>query len=70
MHHLQPLPFQPGASFDSVPVGSGQHGSGSIGGSGGSGFRPRNIDIRIRTGALTTLVQEKPLLPIVASIPY
>lgn len=50
--HVQPLPFQPGASFGSVPVGSVQHGSGLAGGSAATGFLPRNIDIRIRTGAL------------------
>ncbi|KAI3454230.1 hypothetical protein Pfo_010893 [Paulownia fortunei] len=49
---VQPLPFQPGASFGSVPVGTVQHGSGLAGGSAGTGFLPRNIDIRIRTGSL------------------
>ncbi|KAL8503673.1 hypothetical protein ACS0TY_022410 [Phlomoides rotata] len=49
---VQPLPFQPGSSFGSVPVGTVQHGSGLGGGSVGSGFLPRNIDIRIRTGSL------------------
>ncbi|KAK6118368.1 hypothetical protein DH2020_047939 [Rehmannia glutinosa] len=33
---VQPLPFQPGASFGSVPVGTVQHGSGLAGGSAGS----------------------------------
>lgn len=55
--HVQPLPFQPGASFGSVPVGTVQHGSGLAGGSAATGFLPRNIDIRIRTGALTFLVK-------------
>ncbi|KAI3467987.1 hypothetical protein Pfo_024650 [Paulownia fortunei] len=49
---VQPLPFQPGASFGSVPVGTVQHGSGFSGGSVSPGFLPRNIDIRIRTGLL------------------
>ncbi|XP_073143448.1 ubiquitin-like domain-containing protein CIP73 [Henckelia pumila] len=49
---VQPQPFQPGASFGSVPVGTAQHGSGLAAGSGGSGFLPRNIDIRIRTGSV------------------
>ncbi|KAI3683974.1 hypothetical protein L1987_84491 [Smallanthus sonchifolius] len=37
---VQPLPFQPGASFGTTPTGP------SI------GLRPRNIDIRIRTGSV------------------
>ncbi|KAL6528869.1 hypothetical protein OROMI_029045 [Orobanche minor] len=49
---VQPMPFQPGTSFGSVPVGAVQHGSGLAGGSSGTGFLPRNIDIRIRTGSL------------------
>ncbi|KAG6423436.1 hypothetical protein SASPL_113832 [Salvia splendens] len=49
---VQPLPFQPGASFGSVPVGTVQHGSGVAGSSSASGFLPRNIDIRIRAGSL------------------
>ncbi|KAL1827796.1 hypothetical protein ACET3Z_006208 [Daucus carota] len=49
---VQPLPFQPGASFGAVPMGTAAHaGSGLSGGSSGSGFLPRNIDIRIRTGS-------------------
>ncbi|KAL0323660.1 UNVERIFIED_CONTAM: Ubiquitin-like domain-containing protein CIP73 [Sesamum calycinum] len=47
-----PLPFQPGASFGSVPVGTVQHGSGLPGGSVSPSFLPRNIDIRIRTGSV------------------
>ncbi|KAI3696626.1 hypothetical protein L6452_29060 [Arctium lappa] len=43
---VQPLPFQPGTSFGTTPVGSGTNFS------VGSGLRPRNIDIRIRTGSL------------------
>ncbi|XP_024982582.1 large proline-rich protein bag6-A isoform X2 [Cynara cardunculus var. scolymus] len=43
---VQPLPFQPGTSFGTTPVGSGTNFS------VGSGVRPRNIDIRIRTGSL------------------
>ncbi|KAL0311739.1 UNVERIFIED_CONTAM: Ubiquitin-like domain-containing protein CIP73 [Sesamum radiatum] len=49
---VQPLPFQPGASFGSVPVGTVQHGSGLPGGSVSPSFVPRNIDIRIRTGSV------------------
>ncbi|KAL0297134.1 UNVERIFIED_CONTAM: Ubiquitin-like domain-containing protein CIP73 [Sesamum radiatum] len=49
---VQPLPFQPGATFGSVPVGTVQHGSGLAGGAAGTGFLPRNIDIRIRAGSL------------------
>ncbi|XP_047946804.1 ubiquitin-like domain-containing protein CIP73 isoform X2 [Salvia hispanica] len=49
---VQPLPFQPGASFGSVPVGTAQHGSGVAGSSSATGFLPRNIDIRIRAGSL------------------
>ncbi|CAN4101660.1 unnamed protein product [Withania somnifera] len=47
---VQPLPFQPGTSFGPVPVGTVQNSTGLSGGSVGSGFIPRNIDIRIRTG--------------------
>ncbi|KAL8090032.1 hypothetical protein AgCh_039481 [Apium graveolens] len=47
---VQPLPFQPGASFGAVPMGTAHAGSGLSSGSTGSGFLPRNIDIRIRTG--------------------
>lgn len=49
---VQPQPFQPGASFGSVPAVTAQQGSGLAAGSGGSGFLPRNIDIRIRTGSV------------------
>ncbi|KAM3233736.1 ubiquitin-like domain-containing protein CIP73 isoform X1 [Capsicum annuum] len=48
---VQPLPFQPGTSFGPVPVGTAQNSTGFSGGSVGSGFIPRNIDIRIRTGS-------------------
>ncbi|XP_076945485.1 ubiquitin-like domain-containing protein CIP73 isoform X1 [Bidens hawaiensis] len=37
---VQPLPFQPGASFGTTTAGTG------------TGLRPRNIDIRIRTGSV------------------
>lgn len=54
---VQPLPLQPGANFGSVPVGAVQHGSGLAGSSAaGTAFLPRNIDIRIRTGAMSSLV--------------
>ncbi|WMV33017.1 hypothetical protein MTR67_026402 [Solanum verrucosum] len=48
---VQPLPFQPNASFGAVPVGTVQNNTGFSGGSVSSGFIPRNIDIRIRTGS-------------------
>ncbi|XP_059280704.1 ubiquitin-like domain-containing protein CIP73 [Lycium ferocissimum] len=48
---VQPLPFQPGTNFGAIPVGTVQNGSGLSGPSVGSGFTPRNIDIRIRTGS-------------------
>ncbi|GMP94442.1 hypothetical protein CsSME_00043904 [Camellia sinensis var. sinensis] len=60
---VQPLPFQPGTSFGAIPAGSVQLGSGLTGGSPGSGFLPRNIDIRIRTGSLmpsATVDQREP----------
>ncbi|XP_058111393.1 ubiquitin-like domain-containing protein CIP73 isoform X3 [Magnolia sinica] len=47
---VQPLPFQPGTSFGAIPTGAVQSGNGLAGGILGSGFLPRNIDIRIRTG--------------------
>ncbi|XP_010244866.1 PREDICTED: large proline-rich protein BAG6-like [Nelumbo nucifera] len=46
---VQPLPFQPGTSFGAVPIGAVHPGSSLVGGTLGSGFIPRNIDIRIRT---------------------
>ncbi|KAK4349202.1 hypothetical protein RND71_031957 [Anisodus tanguticus] len=48
---VQPLPFQPGTNSGAIPVGTVQNGSGLSGPSVGSGFTPRNIDIRIRTGS-------------------
>ncbi|KAL7164160.1 hypothetical protein ACSBR2_040135 [Camellia fascicularis] len=60
---VQPLPFQPGTSFGAIPAGTVQLGSGLTGGSPGSGFLPRNIDIRIRTGSLmpsATVDQREP----------
>ncbi|XP_057416746.1 ubiquitin-like domain-containing protein CIP73 [Lotus japonicus] len=50
---VQPLPFQPGASFGAIPVGAAQSNS-SLGGGLGSSFFPRRIDIQIRRGASTT----------------
>ncbi|CAJ2634601.1 unnamed protein product [Trifolium pratense] len=44
---VQPLPFQPGASFGAVPVGAAQSDS-SLGSGLGSNFFPRRIDIQIR----------------------
>ncbi|KAI7755608.1 hypothetical protein M8C21_016681 [Ambrosia artemisiifolia] len=43
---LMPLPFQPGTSFGTTPTSAGT--SFSL----GTGLRPRNIDIRIRTGSV------------------
>nr|XP_043610763.1 ubiquitin-like domain-containing protein CIP73 isoform X2 [Erigeron canadensis] len=43
---VQPLPFQPGTSFGTTPMGAGT--SFPV----GSGLRSRNIDIRIRTGSV------------------
>ncbi|XP_043702569.1 ubiquitin-like domain-containing protein CIP73 [Telopea speciosissima] len=48
---VQPLPFQPGTNFGAIPMGAVNPGSGLVGGTLGSGFLPRNIDIRIRTGS-------------------
>ncbi|XP_042488959.1 ubiquitin-like domain-containing protein CIP73 isoform X2 [Macadamia integrifolia] len=48
---VQPLPFQPGTNFGSIPMGAVNPGSGLAGGTLSSGFVPRNIDIRIRTGS-------------------
>ncbi|KAK9279406.1 hypothetical protein L1049_013085 [Liquidambar formosana] len=50
---VQPVPFQPGTNFGAIPMGTVQPGSGLSGGTLGSAFLPRNIDIRIRTGSLT-----------------
>ncbi|CAJ2634598.1 unnamed protein product [Trifolium pratense] len=50
---VQPLPFQPGASFGAVPVGAAQSDS-SLGSGLGSNFFPRRIDIQIRRGTSTT----------------
>lgn len=52
---VQPLPFQPGANFGAIPVGTVQNDGGLSGPSIGSGFTPRNIDIRIRTGFFSFL---------------
>lgn len=50
---VQPLPFQPGASFGAVPVGAAQSNS-SLGSGLGSSYFPRRIDIQIRRGTSTT----------------
>ncbi|CAL0330456.1 unnamed protein product [Lupinus luteus] len=50
---VQPLPFQPGASFGAIPVGTTQSNS-SLGSGLGSSFIPRRIDIQIRRGTSTT----------------
>ncbi|KAK3221814.1 hypothetical protein Dsin_008839 [Dipteronia sinensis] len=47
---VQPLPFQPGANFSAIPVGSVQPGSGLVNGRG-AGYLPRRIDIQIRRGS-------------------
>ncbi|XP_021860167.1 ubiquitin-like domain-containing protein CIP73 isoform X3 [Spinacia oleracea] len=49
---VQPLPFQPGASFGTPISGTLQPGSGLANGIG-TGFVPRRIDIQIRRGAST-----------------
>lgn len=46
---IQPLPFQPGASFGAAPVGALQSPAG-LGSGLGSSFYPRRIDIQIRRG--------------------
>ncbi|KAF8407193.1 hypothetical protein HHK36_006320 [Tetracentron sinense] len=59
---VQPLPFHPGTSFGAIPMGTVHAGSGLVGGTLGSGFHPRNIDIRIRTGSsmpVSTVNQEE-----------
>ncbi|KAL5065236.1 hypothetical protein RYX36_026973 [Vicia faba] len=50
---VQPLPFQPGASFGAVPVGAAQSDS-TLGSGLGSNFLPRRIDIQIRRGTSAT----------------
>ncbi|KAK7388562.1 hypothetical protein VNO78_23382 [Psophocarpus tetragonolobus] len=50
---VQPLPFQPGATFGAVPVGAAQSNS-SLSSGLGSSFFPRRIDIQIRRGTSTT----------------
>ncbi|XP_022755237.1 uncharacterized protein LOC111303330 isoform X2 [Durio zibethinus] len=47
---VQALPFQPGASFGAIPMGTVQPGSGLVSGLG-TGFLPRRIDIQIRRGS-------------------
>ncbi|XP_021745457.1 uncharacterized protein LOC110711390 isoform X2 [Chenopodium quinoa] len=49
---VQPLPFQPGASFGTPVSGTSQSGSGLINGVS-TGFVPRRIDIQIRRGSST-----------------
>ncbi|CAA3021311.1 ubiquitin domain-containing DSK2a-like isoform X1 [Olea europaea subsp. europaea] len=60
---VQPLPFQPGANFGANSFGTVQNGSGLSGGSIGSGFLPRNIDIRVRTGSLLSRREAAGLQP-------
>ncbi|KAE8674317.1 Ubiquitin-like superfamily protein, putative isoform 4 [Hibiscus syriacus] len=50
---LMALPFQPGTSLSTVPMGTVQPGSGGINGLG-TGFLPRRIDIQIRRGSTTS----------------
>ncbi|GMN47470.1 hypothetical protein TIFTF001_016647 [Ficus carica] len=52
---VQPLPFQVGTSFGSIPMGSVHPGSGLVNGLG-TGFLPRRIDIQIRRGSPTATV--------------
>ncbi|MED6222510.1 Ubiquitin-like domain-containing protein cip73 [Stylosanthes scabra] len=49
---VQPLPFQPGANFGTVPIGHAQSNA-SLGSGLGSSFFPRRIDIQIRRGVST-----------------
>ncbi|KAJ4838103.1 hypothetical protein Tsubulata_039647 [Turnera subulata] len=49
---VQPLPFQTGSTFGTIPSGSMQSGTGLVSGIGG-GFLPRRIDIQIRRGSST-----------------
>nr|XP_029143472.1 ubiquitin-like domain-containing protein CIP73 isoform X1 [Arachis hypogaea] len=49
---VQPLPFQPGANFGTVPIGTAQSNA-SLGSGLGSSFFPRRIDIQIRRGVST-----------------
>ncbi|KAE8729534.1 Ubiquitin-like superfamily protein, putative isoform 8 [Hibiscus syriacus] len=50
---LMALPFQPGTSLGTIPMGTVQPGSGVINGLG-TGFLPRRIDIQIRRGSTTS----------------
>ncbi|KAK8619982.1 hypothetical protein V6N13_066473 [Hibiscus sabdariffa] len=50
---VQALPFQPGTSLGTIPMGTVQPGSGVINGLG-TGFLPRRIDIQIRRGSTTS----------------
>ncbi|KAL4339601.1 hypothetical protein GQ457_08G000670 [Hibiscus cannabinus] len=50
---VQALPFQPGTSVGTIPMGTVQPGSGVINGLG-TGFLPRRIDIQIRRGSTTS----------------
>ncbi|XP_059635237.1 ubiquitin-like domain-containing protein CIP73 isoform X2 [Cornus florida] len=49
---VQPLPFQPGSNFGSIPTGSGHTGSGLVH-DFGAGFLPRHVEIHIRRGSST-----------------
>ncbi|KAM7268462.1 hypothetical protein ACFE04_010628 [Oxalis oulophora] len=53
---VQPLPFQLGANYRGIPMGTGQPSSGSVSGLG-SGFLPRRIDIQIRRGGSSATTQ-------------
>ncbi|KAM7459540.1 hypothetical protein LguiA_036534 [Lonicera macranthoides] len=48
---VQPHPFQPGTSFEAVPVGMAQNGHRLSSGTVDSAFLRRNIDTRVRTGS-------------------
>ncbi|GMI84250.1 hypothetical protein like AT5G25270 [Hibiscus trionum] len=50
---VQALPFQPGTSLGTIPMGTDQPGSGVINGLG-TRFLPRRIDIEIRRGSTTS----------------
>ncbi|XP_021899208.1 large proline-rich protein bag6-A-like isoform X2 [Carica papaya] len=55
---VQPLSFQHGAGFGTIPMGNVQSNSGSSNGRG-SGFLPRRIDIQIRRGLPTSNVNRE-----------
>ncbi|MED6206122.1 Ubiquitin-like domain-containing protein cip73 [Stylosanthes scabra] len=55
---VQPLPFQPGANFGTVPIGNAQSNA-SLGSGLGSSFFPRRIDIQIRRATPNASQEER-----------